>query len=164
MNTYKAILAFFSFLSFILISPALLQSQVSQSHLKGTLTDRTGAGISRARITAQAEGSTTPAGSAETDGEGSYSLALAPGRYRIVVSRDPFLTRESDVTLQAGETFTLNFSLQLAPMSASVVVTGQSLPITGPQTTAPTDVLTHQDIDNRQAVTIPELIQFSPAL
>jgi vitamin B12 transporter len=164
MNTYKAILAFFSLLSFILISPALLQSQVSQSHLKGTLTDRTGAGISRARITAQAEGSTTPAGSAETDGEGSYSLALAPGRYRIVVSRDPFLTRESDVTLQAGETFTLNFSLQLAPMSASVVVTGQSLPITGPQTTAPTDVLTHQDIDNRQAVTIPELIQFSPGV
>jgi outer membrane receptor protein involved in Fe transport len=163
MKFSNAVLALLALFSFVLTPPAFPQSPSSNARLTGSLTDPSGSSVSGARITAQLEGSSTVRTS-ESSADGSYTLDLPPGHYRIVVAKSSFITKETDVTLQAGESLPLNLRLELAPMSASVVVTGQALPVSEPQTTAPTDIFTRQDIDNRQAVTIPDLIQFAPGV
>src|SRR5207302_1998523 len=39
-----------------------------------------------------------------------------------------------------------------------------SVPTPAQQTTAPTDVISRETIDNRQAVSLPELLEFSPGI
>jgi vitamin B12 transporter len=146
-------------LGVVLAVPALSQSQSSDAHLTGTLTDPSGASISVARISAQLLGSPSANSvTTESANDGSYSLAFPPGRYHIVVTKDSFITRESDVTLSAGKTLTLNFRLELAPMSSSVLVTGQIAPTTQEQSSAPSAILTSEQITQRQAVTLPDLL------
>ena len=163
MKFSKAVLALLALFSFVLTPHAFPQSPSSHARLTGSLTDPSGSSVSGARITAQLQGSSTVL-TTESSMDGSYALDLPPGHYRIVVTKSSFVSKETDVTLQAGESLPLNLRMELAPMSSSVVVTGQALPVREPQTTAPTDIFTRQDIDNRQAVTIPDLIQFAPGV
>jgi len=164
MKLISATLGFLALLSFVLAPPSVSQSQSSNSVLSGTLTDPSGAAVAGAQISAQQVGTTETPLTAKTSATGIYSLALAPGRYRVTVKQDPFLARESEVTLQPGETTTLNFHLELAPMSASVVVTAQPLPTNESQTAAPVDVITRRDIASREAVSMPDLLQYSPGV
>jgi outer membrane cobalamin receptor len=158
MKISKAILAFFFLFSFALVSPGFLQSQNSNARLTGSLTDPSGAGVPGVSISAQLEGA--PSSSVETKStpDGSYALALAPGRYHVTVTKDSFITRESDITLQSGETIALNLRLELAPMSSSVLVTGQIAPTTQEQSAAPSAILTSDEILQRQAISLPDLL------
>jgi vitamin B12 transporter len=159
MKNSKLVFATVLLLGVVLVLPALAQSQSSDAHLNGTLTDPSGAGISAARISAQLLGSPSAIPiNTESASDGSYSLAVSPGPYHIVVSKDSFIARESDVTLRAGETLTLNFRLALAPMSSSVIVTGQIAPTIQEQSSAPSAILTSEQITQRQAVTLPDLL------
>jgi outer membrane cobalamin receptor len=158
MKTSKAILALFALLSFVVSALASPQSRLSDAHLNGALTDPSGSSISGVKITAQPEGTSSNPLTAESTTDGSYSLALPPGHYHIVVTKDPFLTRESDVTLQSGETINLSFRLELAPLSSSVIVTGQIAPTTQEQSAAPSAILTSEQIAQRQAISLPDLL------
>jgi len=168
MKKLDFVLAVCFFLGFVLVLPASSQSQSTEAHLTGTLTDPSGSSVAGARFSVQPIGSATPVSvpaiAAESLSNGDYSLTLAPGRYHVVLTKDAFVAREIDLTLQSGESRTLNFQMALAPLSSNVVVTAQAMPVSEPQTTVPVDVLTRQDIDNRQAVSIPDLIQFSPGV
>lgn len=116
-------------LSCFLVFPAISLARLRDAHLNGTLTDPSGAGVAGALVTAQREDVTAAKAQSLVFGpDGSYSLTLAAGGYRIVVTKASFLRRGEDITLQPGETLTLNFRLELAPMSASVLVTGQIAP------------------------------------
>ena len=110
---FSRLLRFACFLAF----PAFSAAQLPDARLRGTLTDPSGAGIPDARVTVEREDS--PAGkpqSADSSADGSYALDLVAGRYHIVVSKTAFLTRDAEITLASGETGTLNFRLELAPM------------------------------------------------
>ena len=141
------------------------QSQSDKAILAGTLTDPSGAPVAEVQITAQSEASSAgrpvPAVSSN---DGSYSLSLPAGRYRLRFSRASFAAREIVLTLASGESRILNLHLDLEPLSSSVIVTGQSVPTPAQQTTAPTDVISRETIDNRQAVSLPELLEFSPGI
>ena len=141
------------------------QSQSDKAILAGTLTDPSGAPVAEVQITAQAEASFAgrPV-SAVSSNDGSYSLSLPAGRYRLRFSRASFAAREIVLTLASGESRILNLHLDLEPLSSSVIVTGQSVPTPAQQTTAPTDVISRETIDNRQAVSLPELLEFSPGI
>ena len=91
-------------------------------------------------------------------------MALAAGHYRIVVTKASFLQREEDITLQPGETRTLSFRLELAPLSASVLVTGQIAPLIEDQAAAPNSILTSEQIEQRQAITLPDLLYTQPGI
>lgn len=164
MKNFLAVLSFaVAFFVSAANSKAVPQSQTTDSHLTGTLTDPSGAAIAGVQITAQSVDSVEQAGTT-SGADGSYSLSLRPGRYRLRFARAAFAAREASVTLGSGESRALNLHLDLERLSDSVVVTAQSLPASAQQTTAPTDVISRETIDQRQATSLPELLEFSPGI
>src|SRR5215470_11808256 len=164
MKNFLAVLSLaFAFFVFAANSKAVPQSSTDNAHLTGIVTDPSGAAIAGVQIIAQAAGLsaqiTTTSGA-----DGSYSLILPPGSYRVRFTRTSFATREMNMSLDAGESSTLHLRLELERLSDNVVVTAQSLPVSAKQTTAPTDVISRETIDERQAVSLPELLEFSPGI
>jgi vitamin B12 transporter len=164
MKNSKLFLSFFVLLAFVFVIPAFSQSQQSDTHLTGTLTDPSGASVSAAKITAQPEGASAAPLSTESGPDGSYALVLPSGRYHVVITKDSFVTRETEVTLQSGETRTLNARMELAPLSATVLVTGQSAPSIEEQSPAPSSILTSEQIAQRQAISLPDLLNTQPGV
>jgi vitamin B12 transporter len=146
-------------------SKAAPQSQSNKASIAGTLTDPAGAPVGEVQVTAQPDASSAgqPV-SVASSSDGSYSLSLPAGRYRLRFSRKSFAARELVLTLASGESRVLNLHLDLEPLSSSVVVTAQSVPTPAQQTTAPTDVISRETISERQAVSLPELLEFSPGI
>ena len=154
--------SFLALLFFVPAIPAFSQSQLPDAHVSGSLTDPSGAGVGGVQVTAQSEGKAdAQLWSATSTTDGTYHLLLPPGRYVIHFSRDPFAPREFTWALSPGESRTLDLRLALERLSSSVVVTAEAEPVLRPQSTAPTDVLTGEVIDQRQSVSIPDLLQFS---
>ena len=154
--------AFFFFVCAVRTFP---QSQSTDAHLSGTLSDPSGAGVGGVRVTAQlADTPDAPVWSATSTTEGLYKLSLPPGRYRVTFVRDSFVAREAVVVLADGEIRRLNFRMELAPLSASVLVTGQAEPINEEQSPAPSSIMTGQEISQRQVITLPNLIGTQPGI
>ena len=141
------------------------QSNSPDAHLSGTLLDASGAGVSGVRLTAKLEGiSDAHLWTATTTTDGTYALTIPPGRYHIVFERTPFVSRDFALVCSVGETKKLDVRLALEPLSASVVVTAEAEPRQLQQTTAPVTVITREEIAKRHAVTLPELLLFSPGI
>jgi len=164
MKILKAVLAFLAVVSFFPGTQIFAQSQSGDAHLVGTLNDPSGGAIAEAMIAAQAEGSSASPLTTVSGSDGTYNLRLTPGRYHIVISKDAFQPRESDVTVGTGETLTLSVTLNLARMSSSVLVTGQIAPTTQEQSPAPSSILTSEDITQRQAISLPDLLYTQPGI
>jgi len=166
MKTFAVVPLFFSlFVSLLHCSPANSQTSSGDAHLNGLLTDPSGAAVTGVQIVALAE-STAGAKkySVVSDSDGAYSLTLAAGRYHVHFSRDSFSSRDVLVTLTAGETRVLNLQLSLERLSDHVIVTAESVPTEQPLTTAPTDVISRETIEQRQAVALPDVLQYSPGV
>src|SRR5580693_5550432 len=138
----------------VFVSPVFPQPQTSSNdaHLCGTLIDPSGSSIAGVRITAQLQG--TPASSSRTwtavsSSDGSYSLALPPGRYQVRFASDSFSPKEIFVELQASESRNLPVRLDLALLSSNVLVTSQTEPIPVEQSPAPSSAITRKEIDQR---------------
>jgi len=164
MKNLKFVFALVVLLGLFVVAPAFSRSQLPSAHLTGTLTDPSGASISGARITAQLEGSNTNPLTAQSSPDGTYSLVLPAGRYHVVISQDSFVTREADLSFQPGETLTLSLRMELAPMAASVLVTGQIAPTVQEQSPAPSSILTSEQITQRQAITLTDLLYTQPGV
>jgi vitamin B12 transporter len=165
MKSHRAI---FLLIASLLLSPAFpayAQSSSANARLKGTLTDPSGAAIHGVMIAAHPEASSIAAPfSTVSSADGAYSLELPAGRYRVRFSRASFATREVEIAVSSGEARDLSLHLELQPLSDSVIVTAQTVPTEEQQTTAPTDVISRELIEQRQAVSLPELLQFSPGV
>lgn len=164
MKILRAVLAFLAVVSFFPSVQTFAQSQSAEAHLVGTLSDPSGAAIAEAIIAAQPEGSSASPFTTVSSSEGTYNLTLAPGRYHIVISKEAFQTWESDVTMRSGETFTLSVTLSLARMSSSVLVTGQIAPTMEEQSPAPSSILTSEEITQRQAISLSDLLDTQPGV
>jgi len=163
MKTIQSLFRLVLFFALATASPVSSQSNSEDAHLTGTITDTSGGGVGGVRVTAQQEGvSDAKLWTATSATDGSYRLSLPAGRYRVHFSRDSFSPRDFTLDLAAGESRALPFRLDLEPLSANVIVTAQALPVSQQQTTAPTTVVTRDDIDNRESVELPALLQFSP--
>src|ERR1700760_3502309 len=93
-------LLFSFFLIFAFAPQNVAQSNPADSHLIGTLTDPSGAGVSDVQIAAKLESdSNAQPRKATSNADGSYSLAIPPGRYRVQFVRSPFTTREISLIL-----------------------------------------------------------------
>ena len=137
------------------------QSNSRDAHLSGRVTDQSGYGIAGVRITVQREGGAnadTPAWSATSTADGSYHLDLPSGRYRVQFERTALTTRDAVVDVSAGEAKTLDERLEIARVSENVVVTANAQPLEIAKTPAPTDIITRQEIKERQAVSLPDLL------
>ena len=141
-------------------SGALAQTQIGA--VSGSVLDPGGAAIAGAQVTAElVVGAGEPVRS-DSGSEGRFALKLAPGRYRVTVERDSFARWQQEVTIAAGETRDLQVRLALEPLSAKVDVTAQALPLDADSSPAPLTILTRQEIDNRIATSLPDLLETQP--
>lgn len=118
--------------------------------LHGTLTDPTGEAISGARVVAQPLDSSGKTVETNAGGDGKYSLTLAPGRYRVSSTRESFQSVEEELSLTTGESREWDARLSLAQLSATVVVTGSAQPSLADTTSALVDVISKEELDQRQ--------------
>jgi vitamin B12 transporter len=122
--------------------------------LHGRLTDPAGAGIAGARLVAQPLDSSAKPVETSTGAEGKFSLTLSPGRYRVSATRESFESVEEELSLAAGESREWDARLSLAKLSATVVVTGSAQPSLADTTSALVDVISKEELDQRQEVSL----------
>jgi vitamin B12 transporter len=148
---------FFAVLAFSFTTSA--QDNSSDARLSGRLTDRSGYGIGDVQINAQLENDSKariwPTLSAA---DGSYTLVLPAGRYHIHFQHPSFIPRDVSLDLSASESRSLDLRFEIQRISENVVVTANAQPLEVDQTPAPVDLIGHQEIADRQAVSLPELL------
>jgi vitamin B12 transporter len=129
--------------------------------IKGALDDSSGHPIADAKIVvAVAVGSSTQ--ETQSHDDGSFTLTLAPGNYKLVITREPFTRVERDVNLSDGQQLELKLQLEISPLSASVVVTASAMPEASTSSPAPVNVITREQIDERVADSLPNLLSTMP--
>src|SRR5437660_7564767 len=151
--------------AFLLIAVSVLsfslqaQTNPPDAHLSGRLTDLSGYGIGTVKVTAQLEdNANTRIWSAISPADGTYLLAVPPGRYHIHFQRSSFVARDAILDLAAGENRTLDLRLEIERVSENVVVTANAQPLEVDRTPAPVDLIGRQEIEQRQAVSLPDLL------
>lgn len=148
----------FAFLNISLPSPAQSTATVS-----GRVTDRSGAAIAGAEISAESLNGGAKQ-QAKSAADGAYSLTLAPGKFRIRVTSPQMAPVEQKITLSSGEVRAWNVRMQLAELSSTVVVTAQAEPEPANTVASPVTVLTRQDIEQRQEIWAAPLMASSPGM
>src|SRR5690242_4558316 len=109
--------------------------------LKGTVKDALGNPLGGASVTLLGSSKGTL-----TNSEGSYSFNLTAGTQTIVASYVGLGSARQSVTIKAGETTSLDFTLKETGQEETVVILGsRALPRTQMETPAPVDVI---DIKN----------------
>jgi len=130
--------------------------------LSGVVTDPAGAFVAGVQIVVA---SIPPAGESQhiaSGSDGRFTAKLAPGRYRLTISRDSFVRWEQEIAVAAGETRDLPIHLALEPLSSKVDVTAQALPLDAESSPAPLTILTREQIDQRLATSLPDLLETQP--
>ena len=141
------------------------QSSPPDAQLKGTLLDVSGGGVGGVQVIAHLAGeSQAQRWKATSTTAGAYLLTLPPGRYHVVFQRAPFVSREFDLELVSGPARILDLKLELERVSSRVVVTAEAEPLQIQQTTASTTVITREEIDSRQSVSLPDALLFVPGI
>lgn len=165
MKSLLVRLAFLAVPAILVCFNSLAQSSSETATLTGQVADVSGNGIANVRIFAQIVDSRSlqpmTAVSATT---GGYSIVLSPGSYRVHFEHSAFTPREVTLQVAAGETRKLDLRLEIATLSENVVVTANLLPVELSQTPAPVDVVTRAEIDQRQAVLLPDLLATQPGI
>jgi len=158
----------FAVLVLLFASPVRSQAQTNSStnaDLSGTVSDVSGAGVGRVQVVAQLERDPkTPGRSTISANDGSYSLSVPPGHYRVRFARPEFAARDVTLDLGAGETRTLSMRLELEPLSARVVVTAEPEPVAASETPAPVTTITAAEIAERQSVVLADLLAEQPGI
>jgi vitamin B12 transporter len=162
---FSARVLFFLSVAFFSIFLSAVPSSLAQTKaagISGVVTDPQGSVIANAQVSAE---SIPPAGSpvhGVSSSDGRFSLALPPGRYRVTIARDSFATAEQEIVIASGQTSELQVRLALEPLSSKVVVTAQALPLDAESSPAPVTILTREQIDQRVATSLPDLLETQP--
>jgi vitamin B12 transporter len=144
---------------------AQAQNDSSKAQLFGVLLDSSGAGVGGVQVTAQREGDTTGVSwKTNSAPDGTYKLSVPPGHYHISFDRAPFTAREVVVDLAPNEQRKLDLNFNLEPLAASVIVTGQTEPTLADLATAPVTVITKEEIEARQSVSVSDALLFAPGI
>jgi vitamin B12 transporter len=145
---------------FSLLVAAPLPAQ-QPATLSGSVSDPQGAGVGNARVVATRVG--TARGVEATSGpDGRFQMALEPGRYRVELTRASFARAEREVELAGGENREFHIQMALEPLASSVVVTAEVAPVELVTTPAPVTVVTREEIEQRAATSLPDLLATLP--
>jgi vitamin B12 transporter len=159
MNTIFLRTAFLLFAASVAGFSLQAQSNSSDARLSGKLTDLSGYGVGNIKIAAQLENDANARiRSTVSSADGAYLLIVPPGRYRIHFQHASFAARDVTLDLAAGENRTLDLRLEIEPLSENVVVTANTQPTELAHTPAPVDIVGPQEIEQRQAVSLPDLL------
>ena len=106
----------------ILLSAFSLQAQ-DPAALRGRVLDPTRMPLVGAAVTADAVGQSSPSISGVSDASGTFALRVAPGKYRITVTKDGFRKNDSERTVTGANDKEEDIVLQVADINESVTVT-----------------------------------------
>jgi len=156
----------FAFLAFFLLASSFdsqAQSNSPSAQLSGQLTDASGYGIASARIIAERkENNSSETFQTTSTAEGNYTVPLPPGTYRVRFEHAAFVPRDLSVQLAQAESRKLDVRMEIAQLSENVVVTANAQPLELSQTPAPVDVISREEIDQRQLVSLPDALATVP--
>ncbi len=158
MKTHARLLLPFSFLAVLLFSFSVFAQTQSNAVLSGHITDRSGATIAGAQIVAQALPHAQNEIRATSNSDGSFSLALPPGAYRVTVTSLQMADVEQQFTLRENEHREWNVRMELAPLSSKVIVSAQAEPAPANTVASPVTVITREQIDQLQAISLSTLL------
>ena len=135
-------------LCFCCYSPVEAQ-QASTATLRGTIQDQNGAIIAGARVTATQKSTGTSRETTTTD-EGLYVFSnLPPGSYQLRIQASGFAEKVSstEITLHVGQTVTLDASLELGQVGATVDLVGE-IPLVDTSSSAVESVINEREIQS----------------
>jgi vitamin B12 transporter len=159
MKTTVLSTAFLFFAVSVVTFSLQAQSNSPDAHFSGRLTDLSGYGVGNAKITAQLErDSDARVWSAISGADGTYLLVIPAGRYRIHFHHSSFVPRDVVLDLAAGENRRFGLRLEIERVSENIVVTANAEPLDLDHTPAPVDLIGRQEIEQRQAVSLPDLL------
>jgi vitamin B12 transporter len=130
--------------------------------IEGMLTDPTGGAVSGANIVAQGTASPANRSEALSGTDGRFRLSVASGRYRVTITAGSFKRVEQVVEVRGGETREIKAQLAIEPLSASVLVSAAAQPIETEAASEPVDIVTHEEIERRQAIELAPLLETVP--
>jgi vitamin B12 transporter len=143
---------------------SLAQNKSADAAISGRIVDATGGAIGGVVVTATSEETRGVTASVPSKADGSYSLTVPAGRYRVRLARAPFSPVEEVVDVGAGESRVLNSRLTLERLSSSVVVTAQAEPALLEQATAPVSIISREEIEAHQSVAVTDALLFEPGI
>ena len=126
-RSQRTMRAWFLFGLFLLLGwPAVTHGQVA-AHIKGTVTDPSGAGVPSATVTAK-DTETGVSRNTTTDADGTYLfLALPVGTYELTASKSGFHdSTRNGIHLNASQEVTIDVRLQVSSVKAVVTVSGDA--------------------------------------
>jgi vitamin B12 transporter len=137
-------------------------AQTQTARISGVVTDPLGSVIAEAQVSAESVPSAGPPLHTVSASDGRFNLTLPPGRYRVLIASDSFARVDQEISIAAGETRELQARLALEPLSSKVVVTAQAVPLEADSSPAPLTILTREQIDQRVATSLPDLLETQP--
>jgi vitamin B12 transporter len=158
----------FPFLAVLLLQSMFPPSASAQRQanvtLAGTVTDPSGAAVSNAAIEALPMGTSSKPEETRSGVDGRFSLALAPGHYRVTVAHASFSRVQQEFSLSPGESKMWDVRMALEIFSSSVIVTGQAEPLEAAQVASPVDVITRNEIDQGQKIWLTPALASAPGV
>jgi len=150
----------------LLAAFAPARARAQGASLSGRVTDPQGAAVRGAAVTLHARARTQVRLSTLTDASGAYRFErLAPGEYLVEASAEgfaPAAARAVSVGRDARDA--LDFRLEVAAVSAEVVVTAADAPQTVDEVSKATAVVTAREADERDEATVAEALRTVPGL
>ena len=139
----------------LLICGSVFAQTSSSGTLSGILTDASHKAVAGAHIVVTSRGaasSTSPVAETDSRDDGSFKVSVPTGEYRVTVTRDSFAKVEREITVTSGQQMDMNLQLEIAPLSANVVVTAQAFPVETTSTSVRVDVVTHEQIEAQETI------------
>lgn len=146
-------------LAFLCVASSQAQTT---STIRGAVTDPSGSAVAGAKITAQPLNPHAKKSGTSSDRDGTFSLRLPAGRYRLTIEQESFAPAAEDVSLLPGQTRTLDFRLELRRLASTVVVSAAAEPELASTVASPVDILTRPQIDQRGELFLTPLLASLP--
>jgi vitamin B12 transporter len=143
------------------LTPAWAQSAGS---LNGRITDSQGAAVAGATVTLYARATNVRA-TTVTDASGGYRFDRLPeGDYVVEATSSGFGRFSRTFRVERGASGTLDFALEIAGLSETVLVTAAGTPQTVDEISKAVSVITAQEIEQRNEYSIGETLRTVPGL
>jgi outer membrane cobalamin receptor len=159
------VLLFFPFLAFCQSTNPAASSR-AESHdaaIEGRVLDPDGRVVPAARVTLVA--GLTPIAERETNAEGRYLFdGLSGGTYTLSATSAGFSVLSTDLELHAGESRVFDLPLKISAAEERVVVSASLGGALAPQVGSSVSIVTQQDIEDRDAESVYQVLQGLPSV
>lgn len=140
-----------------------IRKQTEKTLLRGKVFDPDGRTVSGARVSLLS--GLTPVEERETGGDGEYHFeGLPAGKFTLVANMSGFSSLSSEIQLSSGETATADLHLKLGALEERVVVSASIGGALAPQIGSSVSVVTQQEITDRDAASVFEVLRGLPGL